>query len=196
VFEQEMQITGLLLSWQSGDRMAFDRLMGIIYPQLYALATRSMRQERPNHTLSATALVHEAYLRLFSAKIEWQDRVHFLAVAATTMRRILVDYARELKSAKRGGQMKVSLDAAERVSASSASLDVEGLISLDDALQRLLKQDKRKAELMEMVYFGGLNCDEAAAVMKVSVATVNRDLKLAKAWLKYELRSIEPQYTE
>jgi RNA polymerase sigma-70 factor, ECF subfamily len=97
---------------------------------------------------------------------------------------------------KRGGQMKVSLDAAEWVSASSASLDVEGLISLDDALQRLLKQDKRKAELMEMVYFGGLNCDEAAAVMKVSVATVNRDLKLAKAWLKYELRSIEPQYTE
>jgi RNA polymerase sigma-70 factor (ECF subfamily) len=187
--KQPSEITLLLFRWQSGDEAALDQLVSMLYPQLRALAKQLMRQERADHTLSATAVVHEAYLKLFSAKAEWQGSAHFYAVAARTMRRVLVDYARGVGRVKRGSSMgKISLETAGQTAVESSPLDYVQLLSLDSALTRLSLQDKRKADLIEIVYFGGLNCDEAALVMKLSVATVNRDLKLARAWLKHELR--------
>ncbi|HZL27819.1 MAG TPA: ECF-type sigma factor [Acidobacteriaceae bacterium] len=166
--------------------------MGLVYGQLHLLAQQYMRQERPDHTLRATALVHEAYLRLVSVDVGWKDRAHFLAVAAITMRRILIDHARSVQRVKRGsGEQKLSYNAIENEAGILLRADPVQVLYLDAALNRLLQQDSRKAKLMEMIYFGGLNCDEAAVVLEVSVATVNRDLKLAKAWLKHELRSAD-----
>jgi RNA polymerase sigma factor (TIGR02999 family) len=184
-------VTSLLLAWRSGDRNALDGLMAVVYRQLHVLAVGYMNRERPDHTLSATALVHEVYLKLLSANVQLQDRAHFLAVAASIMRRILIDRARSIQRVKRGsGGQKLSLEVVESMSALLIYTNPEEVLSLDQALQRLQQQDERKARLMEMVYFGGLNCDEAALVLEVSVATVNRDLKLAKAWMKHELRSV------
>jgi RNA polymerase sigma factor (TIGR02999 family) len=183
-------VTSFLLAWRSGDRDALDGLMAIVYRQLHVLAVGYMSRERPDHTLSATALVHEVYLKLLSANMDLQDRAHFLAVAASIMRRILIDRARSMHRVKRGsGGQKLSLQAVESMSALLVYTKPEEVLFLDQALKRLQQQDERKARLMEMVYFGGLNCDEAALVLEVSVATVNRDLKLAKAWMKHELRS-------
>jgi RNA polymerase sigma factor (TIGR02999 family) len=183
-------VTSLLLAWRAGDRAALDELMAVVYRQLHVLAAGYMSRERPDHTLSATALVHEMYLRLLSAEVHLQDRAHFLAVAASIMRRILIDRARGLQRVKRGsGAEKLSLASLETTSALLMQTNPEEVLYLDQALNRLEQQDTRKARLMEMVYFGGLNCDEAALVLEVSVATVNRDLKLAKAWMKHELRS-------
>jgi RNA polymerase sigma factor (TIGR02999 family) len=184
-------VTSLLLAWRSGDRDALDGLMAVVYRQLHLLAVGYMSRERPDHTLSATALVHEVYLKLLSADMDLQDRAHFLAVAASIMRRILIDRARSLHRVKRGsGGQKLSLQTVECVSALLVYTNPEEVLSLDQALNRLQQQDARKARLMEMVYFGGLNCDEAALVLEVSVATVNRDLRLAKAWMKHELRGV------
>ncbi len=185
-------ITVLLAAWRTGDRRALDLVMGIVYRQLHSLASSYMSRERQGHTLSATALVHEAYLRLMASDIELADRAHFLAVAATTMRRILIDRARSLRSIRHGsGAVKLTLavlDNAELLSGERESLEV---LYLDQALNRLQQQDDRKAQLMEMVYFGGLNCDEAAVVLSVSVSTINRELKLAKAWLKQSLTGMQ-----
>lgn len=184
-------VTSLLLAWRSGDRDALDGLIAVVYRQLHVLAVGYMSRERPDHTLSATALVHEVYLKLLSANMHLQDRAHFLAVSASIMRRILIDRARSMQRVKRGsGGQKLSLETVECVSALQIYTNPEEVLFLDQALQRLQQQDARKARLMEMVYFGGLNCDEAALVLEVSVATVNRDLKLAKAWMKHELRSV------
>jgi len=184
-------VTSLLLAWRSGDRDALDGLMAVVYRQLHMLAVGYMSRERPDHTLSATALVHEVYLKLLSANVDLQDRAHFLAVAASIMRRILIDRARSIQRVKHGsGGQKLSLQTVECVSALQVYTNPEEVLFLDQALHRLQQQDARKARLMEMVYFGGLNCDEAALVLEVSVATVNRDLKMAKAWMKQELRSV------
>jgi len=186
-------VTSLLLAWRSGDRDALDGLMAVVYRQLHMLAVGYMSRERPDHTLSATALVHEVYLKLLSANVDLQDRAHFLAVAASIMRRILIDRARSIQRVKHGsGGQKLSLQTVECVSALQVYTNPEEVLFLDQALHRLQQQDARKARLMEMVYFGGLNCDEAALVLEVSVATVNRDLKLAKAWMKHELRGVVP----
>lgn len=185
-------VTSLLLAWRSGDKGALDDLIALVYRQLHALALGYMSRERLDHTLSATALVHEVYLRLLSADVQLQDRAHFLAVAASMMRRILIDRARSLQRAKRGsGAQKLSLVTLETNTVLLAQPNPEEVLYLDQALTRLEQQDTRKARLMEMVYFGGLNCDEAALVLEVSVATVNRDLKMAKAWLKHELRGFD-----
>jgi RNA polymerase sigma factor (TIGR02999 family) len=184
-------VTSLLLAWRSGDRAALDGLMAVVYRQLHVLAVGYMSRERPDHTLSATALVHEVYLKLLSANVHLQDRAHFLAVSASIMRRILIDRARGMQRVKRGsGGQKLSLQTVESMSALLIYTNPEEVLFLDQALHRLQQQDARKARLMEMVYFGGLNCDEAALVLEVSVATVNRDLKMAKAWMKQELRSV------
>ena len=184
-------VTSLLLAWRSGDRDALDGLMAVVYRQLHMLAVGYMSRERPDHTLSATALVHEVYLKLLSANVHLQDRAHFLAVSASIMRRILIDRARGMQRVKRGsGGQKLSLQTVESMSALLIYTNPEEVLFLDQALHRLQQQDARKARLMEMVYFGGLNCDEAALVLEVSVATVNRDLKMAKAWMKQELRSV------
>jgi RNA polymerase sigma factor (TIGR02999 family) len=184
--EPQRQITQLLRTWRAGDPRAMDELMPLIYQQLRSVASYYMRQERPDHTLRPTALVHEAYLKLSSADNDWQDRAHFLAIAAITMRRILVDHARTARRVKRG-------DGARRVDWEDALLVEQAanpeLLDLDAALTRLSQQDSRKGRLIELLYFGGLTCEECAKILEVSTATVNRDLKLAKAWLLEELKS-------
>jgi RNA polymerase sigma-70 factor, ECF subfamily len=177
-------VTQLLKKWSSGDKAALDELTPIVYDQLHKLASRCMRAERPDHTLRATALVHEAYLRLIDADVAWQDRVHFFAVSARLLRRILVDHAKANRRSKRGGGAeKIPLDDAVKIGPQSSA----GLLELDLALERLAAQDKRKSEVVELLCFGGLTYDETAVALCISPATVHRELKLARAWLHREL---------
>ncbi|AXC13619.1 hypothetical protein ACPOL_4344 [Acidisarcina polymorpha] len=152
------------------------------------MAANYMRRERGEHTLQATALVHEAYLRLFDETTDWVDRAHFLAIAAITMRRILVEHARSSRRIKRGsGAKRIELDDLLQI---QPPMDLD-VLSLDFALSRLTEQDARKGRLIELTYFGGMNAAETAIVLGVSTATVNRDLKLAKAWLRNEIGSAQ-----
>jgi len=179
-------ITQLLQQWRSGNREALGRLTPIVYDELRRLARRSMKGERAGHTLQPTALVHEAYVRLAGAEIDWRNRAHFFAVAARLMRRILVDHARGSHRARRGGGLeRVTLTDALGVGGGREDLD---LVALDEALRRLAAQDERKAAIVELHFFGGLDYDELAETVGVSAATVDRDLRLAKAWLRKEMR--------
>jgi len=182
--EDAQLVTQLLQQWSSGNKEALDELMPLVYQQLRKLASRCLRAERPDHTLRATALVNEAYLRLVDAKVDWQNRVHFFAIAARLLRRILVDHAKAHRSQKRGrGLDKIPLDEAVVVAPGAS----EELIELDDALIRLAAHDQRKSEIVELLFFGGLTYDEAAAALHISPATVHRELVMAKAWLSREL---------
>ncbi len=177
-------VTNLLQQWRGGNHEALDQLMPIVYDELRRLAGRCLQSERPGHTLRATALVHEAYIRLMDADVGWQDRAHFYAVAARVVRRILVEYARSHSRQKRGGGEEViPLDEAVIVGPEAASTVLE----LDEALQRLAALDERKSDIIQLLFFGGLTYDEAAAALDISPATVHRELKLAKAWLHREL---------
>ncbi len=177
-------VTQLLQQWGSGNKAALDELMPVVYEQLRKLAGRCLRAERPDHTLRATALVNEAYLRLVDADVAWQDRVHFFAVSARLLRRILVDHAKAHNRDKRGGGAeKISLVEAVLVGPQATG----GIVELDEALQRLATHDQRKSELIELLFFGGLTYDETAAALNISPATVHRELKMAKAWLHREL---------
>jgi RNA polymerase sigma-70 factor (ECF subfamily) len=177
-------VTRLLKRLSGGEKDAFDSLMPLVYEQLRRLASRSLRAERPGHTLRATALVHEAYLRLAGAGGDWQDRVHFYAVAARVMRNILVDYAKGAKRQKRGGGAQhVDFDEAVLVDPCSAP----GLPDLDESLRRLEVHDPRKSKVVELLFFGGLTYEETAAALGISEATVHRELKMAKAWLYRDL---------
>lgn len=180
-------VTGLLLAWGKGDEAALERLIPLVERELHRIAKRCMAGERAGHSLQATALVNETYLRLVDAQhVNWQDRAHFLAMSARLMRRILVDWARSKQYQKRGGgALKVTLDEALAVT------DERGhdLVALDDALQALAAFDERKSKVIELRFFGGLSVEETASVLKVSVDTVMRDWKLAKAWLLGEMRS-------
>ena len=184
-FPEERQVaTRLLREWGGGNKEALDELMPIVYQQLRKLASISLRSERPDHTLRATALVHEAYLRLVDADVAWQDRAHFFAVSARLLRRILVDHAKAGKRQKRGGGAEtISLDEAVMIGPQITG----GIVELDAALQRLAACDRRKSDIIELLCFGGLTYDEAAAALKISPATVHRELKMAKAWLHREL---------
>lgn len=176
----------LLKQWGDGDSQALNELMPIVYNELRHLANRCLYSERPGHTLRATALVHEAYLRLFDAEVDWQDRAHFYAIAARVMRRILVEYARAHTAHKRGsGNIPVPLDEAVLVGPQAAAI-VE---DLDEALERLAAIDARKSEIVQLLFFGGLTYEETAAALHISPATVHRELKLAKAWLLREMQS-------
>jgi len=176
--------TQLLQQWGAGDRQALDQLMPIVYDQLHKLASNCLRSERPDHTLRATALVHEAYLKLVQADVDWRDRVHFYAVSARILRRILVDHAKSRNRHKRGGEyQQIPLEEAVLVGPEAD----RGMVELDEALHRLASQDRRKSDLIELLFFGGLTYDEAAAALKISPATVHRELTLAKAWLNLEL---------
>ena len=177
-------VTAILRAWSEGDRQALDRLTPIIYDELRRLARRYVRQERPGHSLQATALVNEAYMRLVDYKrMQWQDRAHFFAVSAQLMRRILVDHARR-HNLKRGAAVThVSLDDAASVPGEAPS----DLLALDDAMTALAQLDPRKARVVEMRFFGGLSVEETAAVLSVSEVTVMRDWSSAKAWLYREL---------
>jgi RNA polymerase sigma factor (TIGR02999 family) len=177
-------VTQLLREWSSGNKQALDQLMPVVYDQLRRLASNCLRAERPDHTLRATALVHEAYVRLVDSDVAWEDRVHFFAVSARMLRRILVDHAKANKRKKRGGEFQqIPFEEALLVGPQSD----KGIVELDDALRRLAAQDQRKSELIELLFFGGLTYDEAAAALKISPATVHRELTLAKAWLYREL---------
>jgi len=183
--DDQADATGLLLAWSRGDSGALDRLVPLVHHELHALAERYMRRERADHTLQPTALVNEAYLRLMDVtRIQWQDRAHFLAVAARTMRRILVDFARQRRSQKRGGDVvQISLDEAPDVGQEKA-ID---LVTLNDALSTLASFDPRMSQVVELRYFGGLTVEEAARVLDVSPETVMRDWKMAKVWLLREM---------
>ena len=187
------EITSLLKAWSSGDSAALDRLTPLIYDELRHLAHRYMSHERAGQTLQATALVNEAYLRLVDVKgVDWQDRVHFLAVAARIMRRILIDAARSRASVKRGGQLERADHSKpidfDQLPAAGSDRAAE-LCALDDALNSLGQLDARRAQVIELRFFGGLTVEETAEVLKVSPQTVMRDWKLARAWLARELRS-------
>jgi RNA polymerase sigma factor (TIGR02999 family) len=175
------EVTQLLLAWSEGDQTAFDRLVPLVYAELHRLAKRYMRDERPEHTLQATALIHEAYVRLIDAKrVRWEGRGHFFGVAARLMRQILVDFARERGYQKRGGAVRsVSLDEALVVSGKQD----ESLVALDEALNALAEIDGRKSQVVELRFFGGLSIEETAEALKVSPETVRRDWRLAKSWL-------------
>jgi RNA polymerase sigma factor (TIGR02999 family) len=187
--EETQQFTQLLHEWNDGKKEALDQLMPIIYDELRKLAKRYLYSERRDHTLRATALVNEAYVRLVQSDATYQDRVHFYAVAAKTLRHILVDYAKARKRNKRGGGVEnMPIDEAILVGPESD----KGLVELDDALNGLAEHDPGKAKIVELVFFGGLTYEEAADVLGSSRATVFREMKMAKAWLHRELtRSVD-----
>jgi RNA polymerase sigma factor (TIGR02999 family) len=183
---QRTEITRLLEAWSGGDRRALDSLTPHIYEELRQLAERYMRNEKAGHTLQPTALVHEAYERLIGVDLPWRNRAHFLGVAAQVMRRILVDHARARNAAKRGvDYSRVSLD--EAVELADGDSD-ELVLGLDEALAKLGRFDELKSRILEMRFFGGLTYDQAAAALDISPATLDRELRLAKAWLKHELQ--------
>jgi RNA polymerase sigma-70 factor, ECF subfamily len=181
----QQRVTELLTRWSQGDDAALAELTPLIYGELRRLAHREMGAERPDHTLQTTALVNEAYLRLADqSNPRWQNRAHFFAVAARAMRRILVSYARAQRSQKRGGgALKVDFDEAALVSPEES----REILDLHEALERLGTLDSRKAQVVELKFFGGLNYDEMAEVLKISPVTVRRDWRFAKAWLYREL---------
>jgi RNA polymerase sigma factor (TIGR02999 family) len=185
------QVTELLLRWSEGDVDAREQLVPLVYDELRRLARHYLAAQRNNHTLQSTALVHEAYLRLIEHKsVRWDNRVHFFAVAAQLMRRILVDHARMKHAQKRGGNcMTLQLD--EEV-ASSGQREVN-LVALDDALDSLAKLDKRQCRLVELRFFGGLSIDEASRALEISPATVKREWATARLWLLREMsRNAQP----
>ena len=179
------RITTLLTAWGNGNQAALDELMPIVYEELRRLARRRLRTERPGHPLQTTALVNEAYLRLVDVRqIRWQDRGHFFAMSARLMRRILVEFARAQRCAKRGGErQRVSFDEALNVSTQRAT----DLIALDDALSALATVDGRKSQVVEMRFFGGLTVEQTAEALAISRETVIRDWNVAKAWLLREI---------
>lgn len=179
-------LTGLLLDWRSGDREALGKLMPIVYDELHRQAARYLRNERSDHTLQATALVHEAYLQLIDqSRVNWQNRAHFFGAAAQAMRRILVDHARAHQAEKRGaGEEKLPLNDALGIH-SKRSAD---LIALDDALKTLANLDSQQCQVVELRYFGGLSIEETAEVLGISPATVKREWNVAKVWLHHEIK--------
>lgn len=180
-------VTDLLLSWRQGDAAAFDRLIPLVYDELRRVATRRLRNESPGHSLQATALVHEVYLRLVDVdRMTVTSRAHFLGVAATLMRQILVDHARRQRADKRGGAATMlSLDEVTPA-APAPGVDV---LALDEALEALAAIDPRQCRVVELRFFAGLKIDEAAEALEISPATVEREWALAKAWLYRRLSS-------
>ncbi len=178
---QQQQVTQLLGEWRSGDPSALEKLIPLVQPELQRLARHYMSREQPGHTLQATALLDDAYLQLAGeTRPEWQNRAHFFAVAAQLMRRIMVDHARQRQALKRGGgAIKVTLDECAVVTPTRA----DELLALDEALEKLAAFDQRKAQVVEMRYFGGLTMEEIADVLKIHVNTVTRDWTAARAWL-------------
>ena len=190
---QSRDVTTLLEAWGRGDEAALNELFPLVYGELHHLAGRYMRAQPRGHTLQATALVHEAYLRLVDRRsVRWEGRAHFLAVAARAMRSVLVDHARRRRAAKRGGaerggaEWRLTLGAAGEVAGQEGEADVD-VLALDAALTRLAALDPRQARVVELRYFGGLSIEEAARALGVSHATVEREWKTARLWLKREL---------
>jgi RNA polymerase sigma factor (TIGR02999 family) len=176
-------ITRLLLEWRDGDSRALEELVPLVYDELRRLARLQMRNQAAGHTLQPTALVHEAYARLVDLKLDWQDRTHFLSMAARTMRRVLVDHARAKHAAKRGaGAVQVTLR--DFHATADPTFD---LLALDEALESLGRDHERAAKAIELQYFGGLTRREIAEALEISDSTAERDLRFARSWLKREL---------
>ncbi|PYS66071.1 MAG: RNA polymerase subunit sigma-70 [Acidobacteria bacterium] len=183
------EVTQLLVAWGHGDQTALGQLMPLVYSELHRLAHRHIKKERPGHTLQTSALLNEAFVRLVDQRdVHWQSRAHFFAIAAQMMRRILVDYARSRRYAKRGGDARqVSFDE-ELIVSRQLSADV---VELHEALNKLAAIDERKSKVVELKFFGGLSIEESAEVLGVSPGTVMRDWTLAKAWLRLAMRRTE-----
>jgi RNA polymerase sigma factor (TIGR02999 family) len=187
---QEHEITQLLAAWREGNQAALDELYPLVYDELHRLARRYMSRERKGHTLQTTALINEAYVRLVDQRnVQWANRSHFFAISAQIMRRILIDHARRHAYAKRGGGARqVSLDE----TATMAQGDFSEFIRLDEALKSLAELDPRRSQVVELRYFGGLNNEEIAGVLKISENTVIRDWNMARAWLHRQLAGSAP----
>lgn len=183
------QITQLLIDWSKGDEFAFEQLMPLVYDELRQMARRYMRRQSPGHTFQTTELIHEAYLKLARRETQnWQNRAHFFGVAARAMRHILVDHARSKQSRKRGGwQEKITLADGTAVAGNRS----KEIIALDESLKNLAVLDERKAQVVELKYFGGLTTEEIAEVLKISPETVKRDWRFARTWLLRELSDEE-----
>lgn len=179
-------VTGLLLEWRNGNQQALERLTALVYGELHRLAGNFLRRERSGHSLEATALVNEVYLQLIGQQErDWQNRAHFLGLAANMMRNILVDHARARAAAKRGkGDRALQLDEAIEVPGHTTP----DVIALDDALKDLARRDERKSRIIELRYFGGLSMEEIAEVTGLSIATLRRDLRMAEAWLGRQIQ--------
>jgi RNA polymerase sigma-70 factor (ECF subfamily) len=185
----EEEITILLERWRSGEESARNELIPLVYQRLRQLAAGYLRGERACHTLSPTAVVHEAYLRLQRSDVPWQDRGHFLAIASREMRRVLVDHARGQKREKRWGELqRVTFSGVERVK--EQEQDLHSLLDMEAALEKLAELDPRKAEMVDLLLFGGLTIPQAAEHLGVSVATVNRDWRFARAFLQREMKAL------
>ena len=183
--QQYQQVSGLLVSWQSGDREALEALVPLVYKELREIARHHLRRERPGHTLQSAALVNEAYLRLIQQRpFDANSRDHFLAVASRLMRQILVDYARNHGAAKRGADNRVELD----LSLVLANVPSADLIAVDDALTSLARLDEQQSRIVELRFFGGLGIEEVAESLGVSASTVKRDWNVAKAWLTRHIK--------
>jgi RNA polymerase sigma factor (TIGR02999 family) len=183
----QQRVTDLLVQWSGGDEAALAELTPLVYEELRRVARHYLSEQRPGHTLQTTALVNEAYLRLADqTNPRWQNRAHFFAVAARAMRQILVSYARTQQAQKRGGgALKIDLDEAALI----APKESKEIVDLHEALEQLSELDSRKAQVVELKYFGGLNYDEIAEVLKISRITARRDWEFAKLWLYTELHS-------
>ena len=183
--ESTEQVTQLLSNWRNGDRAAFDSLFSLVYDELRTIASSYMSRERPDHTLQTTALVNEAYIKLVGQPDAlWENRVYFFAIAAKIMRQILIDHARTRHYAKRGGgAVKISLDETATLSDQRA----DELVALDDALKRFEAIDPRKAQVVELRFFGGLTIEETAEFLNVSRNTIIRDWEMARAWLYQQI---------
>ena len=180
----DLTVTTLLQNWRSGDADALEHLTPLVYDELRRLAARQLRSERSGHTLQATALVNEAFANLAEADVPFADRAHFFALAARMMRRVLTDYGRRRASQKRGGGQRALTLQEDRIGDSREI----NIVELDDALERLAKIDARKSDGLVLHFFGGMTYEETAEALDISAATVDRDLRLAKAWLANELK--------
>ena len=184
-------VTQLLVKWGEGDQKALDKLMPLVYSELRRLASNYLRRERPNHTLQPTALVNEAYLKLVDQKnAHWQNRAQFYGVSAQLMRRILVDHARQHQAAKRGGsdQQRLSITSAGQLGGKQLATEPAiDLLALHEALEELAVIDPQQGRIVELKFFGGLSIEETAEVMGIGHATVERDWKMARAWLRRKL---------
>ncbi len=185
-------VTRLLGAWRKGDASALQDLTPLVYEELKTLARRYMKRERAGHTLQATAVVHEAFVRLVGMDVPWQDRMHFFAVAARLMRRILVDHAKGRQRTKRGGELSiVALAPGSEGGQGATNAGEIDVLEIDDALERLSQRDPRLAQIVELHYFAGMTYQETALALGISEATVHRDLRMAKAWILSQIRSPE-----
>ena len=185
----QAQLTELLEAWSRGDPAALDKLTPLIYGQLRKLAKFHMSRERPGHTLQPTALINEAFLRLVSVQhAEWKSRRYFYAAASQIMRRVLVDYARKKRSAKRGREAK-HVPFEEALAKPDYAPAAADIVAFDEALTRLKENDARKAQVLELWFLGGMTIEEIAEIMEISISTIRRDLDFAKVWLARELGS-------